>query len=181
MEVFGIIIFVAILIIKQLAANEKEQDGTGLPDLPDTPVREEKTPRTAADALTGSMSAGGAMKSINRALDELDAAREDKRSLSAQDLRRGFEDLKMAPRAAAQKIRAAQEQRNADERESSERRWELARRKQADRSEVHSIHMDSCEERLENVKILYDAGILDREEYQQRVRRIKKAHALRED
>ena len=173
MEVFGIIIFVAILIIKQLAANEKEQDGTGLPDLPDTPVQ--------ADVLTGSMTGGGTMKSINRAPDELDAAREDKRSLSAQDLRRGFEDLKMAPRAAAQKIRATQEQRNADERESSERRWELARRKQADRSEVHSIHMDSCEERLENVKILYDAGILDREEYQQRVRRIKKAHALRED
>ena len=41
MEVFGIIIFVAILIIKQLAANEEEQDGKGLPDLPDTPVQEE--------------------------------------------------------------------------------------------------------------------------------------------
>lgn len=177
MEVFGIIILVAIVIIKQLAANEEEKGGAEIPDLPDTPVREEKAPRTYADALTGD----GAMKSINRALDELDAAREEKRTLSAQDLRRGFEDLQKAPRAAAQKIKAAQEQRNADERESSERRWELARRKQADRGEVHSIHMDSCEERLENVKILYDAGILDREEYQQRVRRIKKAHALRED
>lgn len=44
MEVFGIIIFVAILIIKQLAANEEEQDGTGLPDLPNTPVQEKKRP-----------------------------------------------------------------------------------------------------------------------------------------
>ena len=173
MEVFGIIIFVAILIIKQLAANEEDKGGAEIPDLPDTPVQ--------ADVLTGSLTGGGTMKSINRAPDELDAAREEKRTLSAQDLRRGFEELKMAPRAQAQKIKAAQEQRNADERESSERRWELARKKQADRSEVHSIHMDSCEERLENVKILYDAGILDREEYQQRVRRIKKAHALRED
>ena len=113
MEVFGIIIFVAILIIKQLAANEEDKGGAEIPDLPDTPVQ--------ADVLTGSMSGGGTMKSINRAPDELDAAREEKRTLSAQDLRRGFEELKMAPRAgtedqgragAAQRGRA-REQRKA--------------------------------------------------------------------
>ena len=36
---------------------------------------------------------------------------------------------------------------------------------------------DSCEDRLESLKVLYDAGILDREEYAQRVARVKKAHA----
>ena len=61
------------------------------------------------------------------------------------------------------------EQRHADERAHSEKRWEIARRKQADSGEVHSVHMDSCEDRLESLKVLYDAGILDREEYAQRV------------
>ncbi|MEI3075951.1 MAG: SHOCT domain-containing protein [Oscillospiraceae bacterium] len=65
----------------------------------------------------------------------------------------------------------------AQERENSEKRWEIARRKQADSGEVHSVHMDSCEDRLESLKVLYDAGILDREEYAQRVARVKKAHA----
>ena len=69
------------------------------------------------------------------------------------------------------------EQRHADERAHSEKRWEIARRKQADSGEVHSVHMDSCEDRLESLKVLYDAGILDREEYAQRVARVKKAHA----
>ena len=69
------------------------------------------------------------------------------------------------------------EQRHADERAHSEKRWELARKKQNDRSEVHAVHMDSCADRLESLKILYEAGILDREEYAQRVARVKKAHA----
>ena len=47
----------------------------------------------------------------------------------------------------------------------------------ADSGEVHSVHMDSCEDRLESLKVLYDAGILDREEYAQRVARVKQAHA----
>ena len=69
------------------------------------------------------------------------------------------------------------EQRHADERAHSEKRWEIARRKQADSGEVHSVHMDSCEDRLESLKVLYDAGILDREEYAQRVARVKRQHA----
>lgn len=69
------------------------------------------------------------------------------------------------------------EQRHADERAHSEKRWELARKKQADSGEVHSVHMDSCEDRLESLKVLYDAGILDREEYAQRVARVKRQHA----
>ena len=69
------------------------------------------------------------------------------------------------------------EQRHADERAHSEKRWELARKKQNDREEVHSVRMDDCESRLESLKVLYDAGILDREEYAQRVARVKQAHA----
>lgn len=45
------------------------------------------------------------------------------------------------------------EQRHADERAHSEKRWEIARRKQADSGEVHSVHMDSCEDRLESLKV----------------------------
>ena len=73
------------------------------------------------------------------------------------------------------------EQRHADERAHSEKRWDLARKKQANRGEVHSVHMDSCEDRLESLKILYEAGILDREEYAQRVARVRKAHAQSRD
>ena len=65
----------------------------------------------------------------------------------------------------------------AQERENSEKRWAVARKKQADSGEVHSVHMDSCEDRLESLKVLYDAGILDREEYAQRVARVKRQHA----
>lgn len=36
------------------------------------------------------------------------------------------------------------------------------------------------EGRLESLKVLYDAGILDREEYTQRVARVKSRHTLRQ-
>ena len=58
-----------------------------------------------------------------------------------------------------------------------EKRWAAARRQQADAALVHGVHIDSCEGRLESLKVLYDAGILDREEYLQRVSRVKRQHA----
>ena len=99
-----------------------------------------------------------------------------------------------AGKAAAQKrpspveIRDFHERRRADEREKSaqrhaaeragsEKRWEAARQQQADAALVHGVHIDSCEGRLESLKVLYDAGILDREEYLQRVSRVKRQHA----
>ena len=163
MEVLAIIVFVAVVLIKQLAAAEEEREEketTDLPDIASAPVADEM------------MRKGGKLPG------EPDAAREWKKPLSAAEDRESFEKRNTALQTVEQKIRQAQIKRNADERESSVKRWEAARRKQADRSEVHSIHMDSCEDRLESVKVLYEAGILDREEYQQRVRRIKKAHAL---
>lgn len=68
------------------------------------------------------------------------------------------------------------EQRNAHERALSAKRFASARTKQADEGSIHAVHIDSCEGRLESLKVLYDAGILDREEYRQRVARVKKQH-----
>ena len=70
--------------------------------------------------------------------------------------------------------------RNAAERHHSEKRWAEARRQQADSLRVHAAGVDSCEGRLESLKVLYDAGILDREEYTQRVARVKSRHTLRQ-
>lgn len=71
---------------------------------------------------------------------------------------------------------AEQARRNAAERKHSEHRWAEARRKQEDALQVHAAGVDSCEGRLESLKVLYEAGILDREEYTQRVARVKSQH-----
>ena len=47
------------------------------------------------------------------------------------------------------------------------------------RDSVHAAGVDSCEGRLESLKVLYDAGILDRDEYLQRVARVKAQHSHR--
>ena len=115
------------------------------------------------DRETGSVSStpDELIKKANRTVEDLDALR-------------GQTEKK---RPSPTEIKAPHEQRRADGRAHSEKRWELARRKQADSGEVHSVHMDSCEDRLESLKVLYDAGILDREEYAQRVARVKRQHA----
>ena len=87
--------------------------------------------------------------------------------------------LKKSPRRpSGRDIEAEQARRNAAERHHSEKRW--ARRQQADSLRVHAVGVDSCEGRLESLKVLYDAGILDREEYTQRVARVKSRHTLRQ-
>jgi len=58
--------------------------------------------------------------------------------------------------------------------------WREAKHKQDDAAQVHSIHMDACESRLESLRVLYDAGVLDREEYAQRVARVKEKHFKKE-
>ena len=50
----------------------------------------------------------------------------------------------------------------------------------AERLRQSAAGVDSCEGRLESLKVLYDAGILDREEYTQRVARVKSRHTLRQ-
>lgn len=78
-------------------------------------------------------------------------------------------------RRAAERERSAQ--RYAAERAGSEKRWAAARKQQADAALVHGVHIDSCEGRLESLKVLHNAGILDREEYLQRVERVRRLHA----
>ena len=122
------------------------------------------------DRETGSISASPdeLIKKAKRTVEDLDALRgqTEKKRPSPTEIK-----------ALHKQIRDFHKNLAAQERKSSEKRWEIARRKQADSGEVHSVHMDSCEDRLENLKVLYDAGILDREEYAQRVARVKQAHA----
>lgn len=54
--------------------------------------------------------------------------------------------------------------------------WRAAKTQQDDAQQLHSIKMDTCESKLESLRVLYDAGILDREEYASRVARVKAKH-----
>ena len=113
--------------------------------------------------------------SISSTPDEL--IKKAKRIAEDLDALRGQTEKK---RPSPTEIKALHKQHRADEWERNEQRHADERahsEKQADSGEVHSVHMDSCEDRLESLKVLYDAGILDREEYAQRVARVKKAHA----
>ena len=128
------------------------------------------------DRETGSISStpDELIKKANRMLNDLDAMRTKERENKKRPSPTEIKALHTQHRADEWE---RNEQRHADERAHSEKRWEIARRKQADSGEVHSVHMDSCEDRLESLKVLYDAGILDREEYAQRVARVKRQHA----
>ena len=75
-----------------------------------------------------------------------------------------------------QEVKREHARRDAAERRRSEQQWADARKKQADSLRVHAAGVDSCEGRLESLKVLYDAGILDREEYAERVARVKARH-----
>lgn len=80
--------------------------------------------------------------------------------------------------AAENRARADSAGTGAEEhRRSIEKRWAEARRRQEDAVRLHAASVDSCEGRLESLKVLYDAGILDRDEYAQRVERVKALHS----
>ena len=157
MEILGLIIIVLIWVFKAAAANEDKK---------------------VNDRETGSISASPdeLIKKATRTVEDLDALRGQ-----TEKKRPSPTEIKALHKQHRADEWERNEQRHADERAHSEKRWELARKKQADRSEVHSVHMDSCADRLESLKILYEAGILDREEYAQRVARVKKAHAQSRD
>ena len=162
----GLMFIVIVIVFILKSAMIAEQNGKGTAEKKSG----EKTPFRVneSDALAGKV------ESTRR---ELDTLREQAQRKQRPD--------PLEIRALHKQHRADEwernERRHADERAHSEKRWELARKKQADRSEVHSVHMDSCADRLESLKILYEAGILDREEYAQRVARVKKAHAQSRD
>ena len=153
MEILGLIIIVLIWVFKAAVANEDKK---------------------VNDRETGSISASPdeLIKKAKRTAEDLDALRGQ-----TEKKRPSPTEIKALHKQHRADEWERNEQRHADERAHSERRWELARKKQADREEIHAVHMDSCADRLESLKILYEAGILDREEYAQRVARVKKAHA----
>ena len=162
----GLMFIVIVIVFILKSAMIAEQNGSGAPEKKSgemTPFRVNES-----DALAGK---------VESARRELDALREQTQKKQRPD--------PLEIKALHKQHRADEwernEQRHADERAHSEKRWELARKKQADRGEVHAVHMDSCADRLESLKILYEAGILDREEYAQRVARVKKAHAQSRD
>ena len=161
----GLMFIVIVIVFILKSAMIAEQNGSGAPERKSgemTPFRVNES-----DALAGKV------ESTRR---ELDTLREQ-----AQKKRPSPTEIKALHKQHRADEWERNEQRHADERAHSEKRWEIARRKQADSGEVHSVHMDSCEDRLESLKVLYDAGILDREEYAQRVARVKKAHAQSRD
>ena len=161
----GLMFIVIVIVFILKSAMIAEQDGSGAPEKKSgemTPFR-----MNESDALA---------EKVESARRELDALREQTQKKRPDPL-----EIKALHKQHRADEWERNEQRHADERAHSEKRWELARKKQADRSEVHSVHMDSCADRLESLKILYEAGILDREEYAQRVARVKKAHAQSRD
>ncbi len=161
----GFLFLVIVLVFFLKSAIIAEQNGKGTAER----MSGEMTPFRVneSDALAG----------------KVESARKELDALRGQAQKKRLDPLEI--KALHKQHRADEwernEQRHADERAHSEKRWELARKKQADRGEVHSVHMDSCADRLESLKILYEAGILDREEYAQRVARVKKAHAQSRD
>ncbi len=56
-------------------------------------------------------------------------------------------------------------------------KWRAAKQQQDDAEQLHAIHIDSCESKLESLRVLHEAGILDNEEYAERVARTKARHA----
>ena len=161
----GLMFIVIVIVFILKSAMIAEQNGSGAPEKKSgemTPFRVNES-----DALAGK---------VESARRELDALREQ-----AQKKRPDPLEIKALHKQHRADEWERNEQRHADERAHSEKRWELARKKQADRSEIHAVHMDSCADRLESLKILYEAGILDHEEYAQRVARVKKAHAQSRD
>lgn len=175
MEILGLIIIVLIWFFKAAVNNEEKKAGTKKPE-----KKEEYAEgggqggwklKTYADTLTGSLGVDGAARNINDALDTRRAkGRETGKRPSPVEIKEFHEQ-----RRADEWEKS--EQRRAAERASSEKRWAAARKQQADAALVHGVHIDSCEGRLESLRVLYEAGILDREEYAQRVARVRRAHA----
>ena len=60
--------------------------------------------------------------------------------------------------------------------QAQKERFREAKRQQDDAERLHAVHVDSCESKLESLRVLHEAGILDKEEYAERVLRTKARH-----
>ncbi len=163
MEFIMVIVFIAIAFGKAaLSAEEKKGSTSGN-------AGAEKVSGAERKASSNPLGAFGAMLR--------DEEGEKRPVISAANMRKAFEDRASEPESAGVRAEKEQKRRHAVERRQSEKRWADARRQQADSLRVHAAGVDSCEGRLESLRVLYDAGILDREEYAQRVARVKAQHA----
>ena len=135
----GLMFIVIVIVFILKSAMIAEQNGSG--------ASEKKSGEMTPFRVNESDALAGKVESARR---ELDALREQ-----AQKKRPDPLEIKALHKQHRADEWERNEQRHADERAHSEKRWELARKKQADRSEVHSVHMDSCADRLESLKILY--------------------------
>lgn len=70
----------------------------------------------------------------------------------------------------------AQPQKKQKKYPSAIDRWTQARKHREDGEHIHSAGVDTCEARLENARHLYEAGLMDEDEYRQRVARIREKH-----
>ena len=168
MEILGLIIIVLIWFVKAMAEREdgeaganKDADGIG---------------RSVLDALPVSEAVRAG---LHRARGDGSRAREREGAENAGAKRPSPTEVRGLHKRRRADEWESSEKRRAAERANSQRRWADAREKQSDAALVHGVHIDSCEGRLESLKVLYDAGILDREEYVQRVGRVKARHAQR--
>ena len=93
-----------------------------------------------------------------------------------EQLALGAEKTRAAAQKAGRAMRQGIRKAASSERAADKQRWAAAREKQDDAAQLHAVHMDSCESKLESIRILYEAGILDREEYEQRKARIRAKH-----
>ena len=163
MEFIMVIVFIAIAFGKAaLSAEEKKGNASGNAGVE----------RPGAERKAASSNPLGAFGVMLR-----DEEGEKRPVISAANMRKAFGDRISEPENAGVRAEKEQERRHAAERHQSEKRWAEARRQQADSLRVHAAGVDSCEGRLESLRVLYDAGILDREEYAQRVARVKAQHA----
>ena len=124
--------------------------------------------------------AGKGSQSAAQRRAEMKASVERLRELSERTAEQRERTAGQNERTTARHEQAAERWRalSAQKREDAERseQWRAAKRKQEDAEQLHAIHIDSCESKLESLRVLYDAGILDREEYAQRVARVKAKH-----
>lgn len=154
------------------SVSRREQDGKGL-----------SSTDWQAMLKDGKSAVQQAGKKVARIFDEADSG-----GISAKEMRERFAGAgkrKSRPDPVAIRERheahlgaewEANEEKNRRERAQSAARFATARTKQANAEQLHTVHIDSCEGRLESLKVLYEAGILDREEYQMRVKRTKRLH-----
>lgn len=178
MDFLAIIAIIVVLFLKTAAKNEearRDDSASSAPpaasDWKELAQSGMSLAKKAEKSVTSAFSSGKAISAaeLRRAFAEEDTPRHEKKRPSPTEIRD-----RHASRLDAEW--EANEEKNRLEREANAKRFTAARGHQDNAERLHTVHVDSCEGRLESLKVLYDAGILDREEYRTRVERVKRRH-----